>query len=85
MQCHFSVSKKMTGDSSELPVGDGDVESPCHDAGASEPSTSKSAAVSEHATLKYSLLGPSLTKAGQDTVDQAKVTPLLTENPSEQS
>lgn len=63
----------MAGDSSELPVGDGDVESPCHDADVAEPSTSKSAAVSEHATLKYSLLGPSLTKAGQDTVDQAKV------------
>ena len=27
----------------------------------------------EHASLKYSLLGPSLTKAGQDKVDQAKV------------
>lgn len=28
---------------------------------------------SQHATLKYSLLGPSLTKAGQDSVDQSKV------------
>ena len=27
----------------------------------------------EHDTLKYHLLGPSLTKAGQDTVDQHKV------------
>lgn len=27
----------------------------------------------QHATLKYSLLGPSLTKAGQDSVDQSKV------------
>jgi len=26
-----------------------------------------------HDTLKYHLLGPSLTKAGQDTVDQRKV------------
>jgi len=26
-----------------------------------------------HDTLKYHLLGPSLTKAGQDTVDQKKV------------
>lgn len=26
-----------------------------------------------HASLKYSLLGPSLTKAGQDSVDQSKV------------
>lgn len=27
----------------------------------------------EHDTLKYHLLGPSLTKAGQDSVDQSKV------------
>lgn len=27
----------------------------------------------EHQTLKYHLLGPSLTKAGQDAVDQSKV------------
>jgi hypothetical protein len=29
--------------------------------------------VKEHDTLKYSLLGPSLTKSGQDDVDQQKV------------
>jgi DNA polymerase kappa len=29
--------------------------------------------VNEHDTLKYSLLGPSLTKSGQDSVDQQKV------------
>lgn len=65
------MSNIIPGDSLEPSVGNGDVESPYHDAEA--PSTSKSAAVAEHATLKYSLLGPSLTKAGQDTVDQAKV------------
>lgn len=32
-----------------------------------------SADVAEHDTLKYHLLGPSLTKAGQDSVDQHKV------------
>ena len=31
---------------------------------------------SEHGTLKYHLLGPSLTKAGQDSVDQQKVATL---------
>jgi DNA polymerase kappa len=31
----------------------------------------------EHGTLKYSLLGPSLTKAGQDAVDQKKVRQLI--------
>lgn len=31
------------------------------------------AGASEHDTLKYHLLGPSLTKAGQDSVDQQKV------------
>ncbi len=29
----------------------------------------------DHDTLKYSLLGPSLTKPGQDNVDQKKVIP----------
>ena len=29
--------------------------------------------VNDHDTLKYSLLGPSLTKSGQDNVDQQKV------------
>ena len=29
-------------------------------------------AAADHASLKYSLLGPSLTKAGQDSVDQSK-------------
>jgi DNA polymerase kappa len=31
----------------------------------------------QHHTLKYSLLGPSLTKAGQDSVDQAKVSEII--------
>ncbi|RYO93700.1 hypothetical protein DL762_000905 [Monosporascus cannonballus] len=31
----------------------------------------------EHDTLKYSLLGPSLTKAGQDSVDQTKVSEII--------
>ena len=33
--------------------------------------------VGEHDTLKYHLLGPSLTKAGQDTVDQQKVSEII--------
>ena len=37
------------------------------------PPTADEVAVIEHNTLKYHLLGPSLTKAGQDTVDQQKV------------
>ena len=37
--------------------------------------TASAPAVSEHDTLKYHLLGPSLTKAGQDKVDQQKVIP----------
>ena len=31
------------------------------------------AIIDNHDTLKYHLLGPSLTKAGQDSVDQTKV------------
>ncbi|KUJ18798.1 impB/mucB/samB family protein [Mollisia scopiformis] len=34
-------------------------------------------AVKEHDTLKYSLLGPSLTKSGQDNVDQQKVSEII--------
>ncbi|KAL8869732.1 MAG: hypothetical protein Q9198_007810, partial [Flavoplaca austrocitrina] len=34
--------------------------------------TKTEVAVVEHDTLKYHLLGPSLTKAGQDAVDQQK-------------
>ncbi|KAM7220808.1 DNA polymerase [Rhypophila decipiens] len=30
-----------------------------------------------HASLKYSLLGPSLTKAGQDSVDQSKISEII--------
>jgi DNA polymerase kappa len=37
-----------------------------------EKDESNGSAASEHASLKYSLLGPSLTKAGQDSVDQSK-------------
>jgi DNA polymerase kappa len=35
------------------------------------------AASTEHDSLKYHLLGPSLTKAGQDTVDQQKVSEII--------
>ena len=47
--------------------------------GSSKPRTSITAAIAsdssttEHNSLKYHLLGPSLTKAGQDSVDQQKV------------
>ncbi|KAL2179398.1 uncharacterized protein P884DRAFT_283331 [Thermothelomyces heterothallicus CBS 202.75] len=34
-------------------------------------------AATDHASLKYSLLGPSLTKAGQDSVDQSKVSEII--------
>ncbi|PIG82966.1 DNA-directed polymerase kappa [Aspergillus arachidicola] len=40
------------------------------------PSTSKEV-TDEYATLKYQLLGPSLTKAGQDAVDQQKVSEII--------
>ncbi|KAK7961896.1 DNA polymerase kappa subunit [Apiospora aurea] len=35
------------------------------------------ATIAEHGTLKYSLLGPSLTKAGQGSVDQSKVSEVI--------
>ncbi|KAH6672333.1 DNA-directed polymeras-like protein kappa [Halenospora varia] len=43
---------------------------------ATEPSDEPKV-VNEHDTLKYSLLGPSLTKSGQDSVDQNKVSEII--------
>ena len=44
-----------------------------HDVGDSNTAEALQVGPSEHDTLKYHLLGPSLTKAGQDSVDQQKV------------
>lgn len=41
------------------------------------PADPSEPASSQHHTLKYSLLGPSLTKAGQDSVDQKKVSEII--------
>ncbi|KAL8672103.1 MAG: hypothetical protein Q9224_007592, partial [Gallowayella concinna] len=41
------------------------------------PNAKAEVAVVEHDTLKYHLLGPSLTKAGQDAVDQQKVSEII--------
>ena len=41
------------------------------------PQPSRTHAEEQHDTLKYHLLGPSLTKAGQDTVDQQKVSEVI--------
>ena len=38
-----------------------------------DSSTNPGADANDHDSLKYHLLGPSLTKAGQDSVDQQKV------------
>lgn len=54
-------------------IHDGTVQSPVGDALVNPPPTGSEIAVAEHDTLKYHLLGPSLTKAGQDAVDQQKV------------
>ncbi|EMD89841.1 hypothetical protein COCC4DRAFT_185506 [Bipolaris maydis ATCC 48331] len=41
------------------------------------PSTMTTRPSTEHESLKYHLLGPSLTKAGQDSVDQSKVSDII--------
>lgn len=48
---------------------------PVEEADAEVLAAAKDAA--DHDTLKYSLLGPSLTKAGQDSVDQSKVSEII--------
>lgn len=47
-----------------------------HDDAARPETTATEDPAGEHDTLKYHLLGPSLTKAGQDSVDQQKVRPM---------
>ncbi|KAI4220326.1 MAG: hypothetical protein LQ349_008113 [Xanthoria aureola] len=56
---------------------DGTVQSPVGDALVNPPPTKSEIAVAEHDTLKYHLLGPSLTKPGQDAVDQQKVSEII--------
>ncbi|KAL9579951.1 MAG: hypothetical protein Q9212_004788 [Teloschistes hypoglaucus] len=45
--------------------------------GAESLKSKEEVAIAEHDTLKYHLLGPSLTKAGQDSVDQQKVSEII--------
>ncbi|KAI1309932.1 hypothetical protein F5Y03DRAFT_347892 [Xylaria venustula] len=58
----FSMINARTSAEREMAEHNGDV---------TEPETD------EHETLKYHLLGPSLTKAGQDSVDQSKVSEII--------
>lgn len=56
-----------------------DEDKPAENAPKPTPANAAPAAATtvDHDTLKYSLLGPSLTKAGQDSVDQAKVSEVI--------
>ncbi|USP82396.1 uncharacterized protein yc1106_09670 [Curvularia clavata] len=47
-----------------------------HDA-PQQPQPNRTPSNDEHESLKYHLLGPSLTKAGQDSVDQSKVSEII--------
>ena len=58
-----SPSSRMASHGQKLPPED-----KAHHVGVASAST-----IIDHETLKYHLLGPSLTKAGQDAVDQQKV------------
>lgn len=49
------------------------MESTEGNAGTTESTEDSVETLEEHKSLKYSLLGPSLLKAGQDAVDQRKV------------
>ncbi|KAK3346210.1 hypothetical protein B0T25DRAFT_271837 [Lasiosphaeria hispida] len=52
--------------------------SPIHDEAAKTENTAEEGqTAADHTSLKYSLLGPSLTKAGQDKVDQSKVSEVI--------
>ncbi|KAK9777392.1 putative DNA polymerase kappa [Seiridium cardinale] len=53
----------------------GDADNPAPPTATTTTTTTTTTA--DHDTLKYSLLGPSLTKAGQDSVDQTKVSEII--------
>lgn len=59
-----------------IPPADGDSPQQRESPPAARPEPSRTPS-NEHDTLKYQLLGPSLTKAGQDAVDQAKVSEII--------
>ncbi|KAH7078834.1 hypothetical protein BKA63DRAFT_507216 [Paraphoma chrysanthemicola] len=52
------------------------TDNPPSEASIDRPQPARTAS-NEHDSLKYHLLGPSLTKAGQDTVDQTKVSEII--------
>ncbi|KAL9003631.1 MAG: hypothetical protein Q9188_003508, partial [Gyalolechia gomerana] len=58
-------------------IASGAARSTTEDDCAKPPDAKAEVAVAEHDTLKYHLLGPSLTKAGQDAVDQQKVSEII--------
>jgi DNA polymerase kappa len=67
-------------DASDLPAMDEDDEAlnpENHSRDAPERPQPTRTASNEHDSLKYHLLGPSLTKAGQDSVDQTKVSEVI--------
>ncbi|KAI4192786.1 MAG: hypothetical protein LQ346_004154 [Caloplaca aetnensis] len=58
-------------------IVDGETQAKDNYGDANPPKANTEVAVIEHDTLKYRLLGPSLTKPGQDTVDQQKVSEII--------
>ncbi|KAL8752163.1 MAG: hypothetical protein Q9184_005822, partial [Pyrenodesmia sp. 2 TL-2023] len=58
-------------------IADGVAEPFKNNDGTHPPTANAEVAVAEHDTLKYRLLGPSLTQPGQDTVDQRKVSEII--------
>ena len=56
-----------------IPSVDSAMQSKSEDVAGEEPSSPSESKEAEYETLKYHLLGPSLTKAGQDAVDRKKV------------
>ncbi|KAL8733951.1 MAG: hypothetical protein Q9181_003364 [Wetmoreana brouardii] len=58
-------------------IGDVAAQANGEDEDTKPPEPIQEVVVAEHDTLKYHLLGPSLTKAGQDAVDQQKVSEII--------
>ncbi|KIX00236.1 uncharacterized protein Z518_10375 [Rhinocladiella mackenziei CBS 650.93] len=67
------------GDVDSIPSKDVDDANAKHTGDATVLAQAEAPGTSQHHSLKHHLLGPSLTKAGQDTVDQKKVSEIIYE------
>ncbi|KAI7627905.1 putative DNA-directed polymerase kappa, partial [Hortaea werneckii] len=78
LACATTLSDRTDGSDVRMPRHNADLAGEAENAIASaSDSATPAPPASQHHTLKYHLLGPSLTKSGQDGVDQQKVSEII--------